>query len=700
MQTWKNKRTSKNSQKAHKPWKARVATVLFLLVTLVAGFYDFPHAWNKTAGFVKDKAHVSLPTLDEHAYRLGLDLQGGTHLVYEASMKEIPEKDRASALSGVRDVIERRVNAFGVSEPLVQTTSTGGVYRVIVELAGVLNVTDAIKQIGETPVLEFKEQGSTTDTKPTADDQKKLEELQKADRAAAQAVLVRAQKGEDFEKLVAEASIENAKDQTKGVIEKITADSVQYPQIAKAITQNKPKAGSVYWKTVEQGNTLEIVKVLENTTANNMHLSHILICYKDKQGCSKDTSAIDANLQISNLKKEATPQNFAELAKKNSTDGSATTNSGDLGWSTSDKYVPAFAAAAETLKVGTISDVIETDFGYHLIYKQEQKVIPAYKVQHISMKLSSMADVLPPASPWKNTQLSGKQLQNATVEFDQKTNNPHVSITFDKDGGELFGKLTAANVGKPIAIFLDGTAISTPVVQAAIYGGNAVITGNFTLDEAKLLAQRLNAGALPVPVTLLSQQTIGPTLGSVSLQKSITAALIGFLLVTIYMIGMYRLPGIIAIVALLLFCSLNMLSYRIFGVTITLAGIAGLVLSLGIAVDANVLIIERLKEEYGSGRDLISSADEAERRAWAAIRDGHFTTLISAVVLYWFSSSFIRGFALTLGIGVVLSLFTAVYVARQYLHTVFEWKWTHRPILFGVKKLGGAGSVGKEDKKS
>ena len=686
MQTWKTKRKSQTSQKVHKPWKARVATIIFLLVTVVAGFYDFPHAWNQTAGFVKDKTRVALPTLDENAYRLGLDLQGGTHLVYQADMKEIPEKDRASALSGVRDVIERRVNAFGVSEPLVQTTSTGGVYRVIVELAGVLNVTEAIKQIGETPVLEFKEQGSQTDVQPTADDQKKLLDLQKADRAAAQAVLARAQKGEDFEKLVAEVSTDATKAQTKGVIEKITAESAQYPEIAKAITQNKPKVGSVFWKTVEQGGSIEIFKVLENTTANNMQLSHILICSKDKQGCSNDTSAIDANLQISNLRKEATAQNFAELAKKNSTDPSAATNSGDLGWSTSDKYVPTFAAAAEALAVGTISDVIETDFGYHLIYKKDQKIIPAYKVQHISMKLSTMADILPPASPWKNTGLSGKQLQNAAVEFDQETNNPYVGITFDKDGGDLFGKLTQANVGKPIAIFLDGTAISTPVVQAAIFGGRAVITGDFTLDEAKLLAQRLNAGALPVPVTLLSQQTIGPTLGFVSLQKSIMAALVGFLLVTIYMIGMYRLPGVIAIVALLLFASLNMLSYRIFGVTITLAGIAGLVLSLGIAVDANVLIIERLKEEFGTGRDLIASADEAERRAWAAIRDGHFTTLISSVVLYWFSSSFIRGFALTLGIGVVLSLFTAVYVARQYLHTVFAWKWTKNPILFGVKK--------------
>lgn len=694
MQTWKTKRKSQSSQKVHKPWKARAATIAFLLVTLVAGFYDFPHAWNQTAGFIKEKARVSLPTLDENVYRLGLDLQGGTHLVYEADMKDISEKERENALAGVRDVIERRVNAFGVSEPLVQTTSTGGVHRVIVELAGVLDVSDAISQIGETPVLEFKEQGSELDVKPTPEDEKKLQELLKADRAAAQAVLVRAQKGEDFEKLVLEVSIDPTKEQTKGIIEKLTAESLQYPQMAKAISQNRPKVGSVFWKTVEEESSIEIFKVLENTSVNNMRLSHILICFEGKQGCTSNISALDANIQMMNLKKEATAANFAELAKKNSTDPSAASNSGDLGFATSDTYVPSFAAAAEALAVGQISDVVETDFGYHLIYKQEQKVLPAHKVQHISMKRSSMFDILPPASPWKNTQLSGKQLENAVVEFDPNSGTPNVGITFDKEGGDLFGTLTAANIGKPIAIFLDGAPISTPVVQAAIYGGRAVITGDFTLDEAKVLAQRLNAGALPVPVTLLSQQTVGPTLGAVSLQKSITAALIGFLLVAIYMIVVYRLPGLIAIVALLLFSSLNLLAYQFFGVTITLAGIAGLVLSLGIAVDANVLIIERLKEEYASGRDLMSSADEAEKRAWAAIRDGHFTTLISSVVLYWFSSSFIRGFALTLGIGVVLSLFTAVFVARQYLHTVFEWKWTHRPIFFGVTRKGGEGGKG------
>jgi len=685
MQTWNTKKKAAAS-KVHKPWKAKVMTLVFLLITIGAFVFDFPQYWNQSAAFVKDKTGLAVPTLSTNVFRLGLDLQGGTHLVYEADMKNIPEKDRDNALSGVRDVIERRVNAFGVSEPIVQTTSTGGVHRVIVELAGVLDVKEAINQIGETPVLEFKEEGEQLDKKPTDEDQTELAKRQKEDRAAAADVLKKAVSGEDFDALVQQYSTEKTKSQSKGVIPKMTAESTAYSAIAKAVSQNRLKAGQVYWKTIESGNTIEIVKVKNVTTAQNMDLAHILLCFDGKQGCTSKISALDAMNKITKLKSEINASNFSELAKANSTDPSVSSNGGNLGWGTGEKYVPAFSVAAESLRVGEISESVETNFGYHLIYKKAEKSVPAYEVQHITLKLSQMTDVVPPSSPWKNTALSGKHLNRADVQFDPKTGSPYVGITFNAEGGDLFGKLTEANLGKRIAIFLDGTPISEPTVQSAIYGGQAIITGDFTIEEAKLLAQRLNAGALPVPVTLLSQQTVGPTLGLASLEKSVLAALVGFALVAVYMIVLYRLPGLVAIVALLLFAFVNLLSYRVFGVTVTLAGIAGFVLSMGIAVDANVLIIERLREEFAAGRDLISASDEAERRAWAAIRDGHLTTLISSIVLYWFSSSFIRGFALTLGIGVVLSLFTAVYVARQYLYVVFGWKWSHKPFLFAAKR--------------
>jgi len=304
----------------------------------------------------------------------------------------------------------------------------------------------------------------------------------------------------------------------------------------------------------------------------------------------------------------------------------------------------------------------------------------------VLLPFSTAADIIPDASPWQNTGLSGKDLTRATVEFDQNSGAPHVTLQFNAEGAKLFGDLTASLVGQPIAIFLDGSPISTPVVQQAIYGGQAIITGTFTVDEAKLLAQRLNAGALPVPVKLISQETVGPTLGIASLQQSLKAAMIGFALVAAFMIFLYRLPGLLSILALTLYAFLNIMAYRLFGVTITLSGIAGLVLSLGIAVDANVLIFERMKDEYRSGRDLSTSISEGFKRAWAPIRDGHFTTFISAAVLYAFSSSFVKGFALTLAVGVVLSLFTAITVTQTYMRNVKDAKWLQNPWLYALKR--------------
>ena len=330
--------------------------------------------------------------------------------------------------------------------------------------------------------------------------------------------------------------------------------------------------------------------------------------------------------------------------------------------------------------------MVETEYGYHLIYKRDQKTSPAYTIQRVLMPLSDIYDVIPVASPWVNTALSGKHLSRAAVEFDPNTGSPFVGITFNAEGGELFGQLTQALVGQPIAIFLDGEPISTPVVQQAIFGGQAVITGDFTLNEAKLLAQRLNAGALPVPLALLSQQTVGPTLGATSLSMSVKAALVGFVLVALYMVAYYRLAGLFSVAALILYAVLNLAVYRIFGVTITLAGVAGFILSLGMAVDANVLIIERMKEELASGRDFASATREGFIRAWPAIRDSNVATLVVAVVLYVFSTSFVRGFALLLGIGVLISMFTDVTVTRNYMDAAFPRKTLALPAVSGLSK--------------
>lgn len=329
--------------------------------------------------------------------------------------------------------------------------------------------------------------------------------------------------------------------------------------------------------------------------------------------------------------------------------------------------VPEFETALFAQATGTISDVVETPFGFHLIWKEaERKQMDAH-VRVIEFNKLTKEDIVPPQTQWKDTKLTGKQLQSAKLEFDPQTRAAQVSLQFDDEGSKLFAEITKKNIGKPVAIFLDGQSISQPVVQNEILGGRAVITGSYNLTEAKLLARRLQAGALPVPIKLIAQQTVGPTLGADSLSRSLKAGLAGFILVALFMLALYRLPGLVSVVALGLYAALLAALFKLIPVTLTLAGIAGFILSLGIALDANVLIFERLKEEWRSGKGLLEAMEEAFRRAWPSIRDGHVTVLISAAVLYGFSSSGIRGFALTLAIGTLLSLFTAIVSTRTLL---------------------------------
>ena len=245
-------------------------------------------------------------------------------------------------------------------------------------------------------------------------------------------------------------------------------------------------------------------------------------------------------------------------------------------------------------------------------------------------------------------------------------------MEFNDEGGKIFAELTKNNIGKRIAIYLDGEAISVPKVDEEIPDGKAQITGQFTQQEAKQLAERLNTGALPVPINLISQQNIGPSLGKTYLDKSLRAGFWGLLAVAIFMIVYYRKNGILAVVALLVYIALNLAIFKLIPVTMSLAGIAGFILSIGMAVDANILIFERMKEEKALGRETAGVLDEGFKRAWLSIRDGHVTTLTTAVILYFFSTSTVRGFALTLFVGVSLSLFTAVVVTRILLKYVYH----------------------------
>jgi protein-export membrane protein SecD len=271
---------------------------------------------------------------------------------------------------------------------------------------------------------------------------------------------------------------------------------------------------------------------------------------------------------------------------------------------------------------------------------------------------------------WLPTKLTGEFLAKATPQFDQRTGAPLISITFNGEGAKLFAEITKANIGKPLAIFLDGELIEAPIVQQEISGGDAQITGSFTPTQAKERAAYLNSGALPVPVSLVSTQTIGPSLGTQAVHAGVFAGIIGFLAIAAFLLVWYRFPGFVAILALALYVIATLLLYKLIPVTLTAAGIAGFIISIGIAVDANVLIFERIKEEIGAGHNIADAVREGFNRAWLSIRDSNISTLITAVILFWFGTLLIKGFALTLILGVLISMVSAIAITRVFLFAV------------------------------
>ncbi len=381
-------------------------------------------------------------------WKLGLDLVGGTQLIYEMDMSNIAATDRDSVIAGLRDVIERRVNLFGVSEPNVVTMRSGNSYRLLVELAGVSDVRQAIQLIGETPFLVF----------------------------------------------------------------------------------------------------------------------------------------------------------------------------GEI-----DSAIPLQATSSQNNK-------------------------------------------------WKATELTGRYVKAAQMTFDPTTNSPQISLEFNDEGAKLFEQITGRNVGKPVGIFLDGNLLTEPIVQEKITGGSAQITGSFTIKEAKQLVQRFNAGALPAPIKLINQQTIGAALGQESLVKMMKAGLWGTLAVMAFMVLYYHSLGIFSVIALSIYIILVLSVFKLFSVTMTLAGIAGFILSIGMAVDANILIFERMKEELKKGLSRFAAIDVGFARAWTSIRDSNFTTILTSLILFYFMSSFVKGFALTLLIGVIVSMFSAITVTRTLLRVFIREK--------------------------
>ena len=432
--------------------KKVVLSLVILLLGAGVAFFVF-----KTEPKLNKNFETQNAFFKKFPFRLGLDLSGGSHLVYKADVSAVPSSEVENSMDALRDVIERRINIFGVSEPIVQAQHggfiSGSSEQLIVDLPGVTDVKKAVEMIGQTPVLEFKTQAPD------------------------------------------------------GAPQNATVD----------------KDGKV---------------------------------------------TLDLNSQ--------------------------------------------FVA----------------------------------------------------------TELTGRYLKKATLEFDQNTREPRVSLQFDDTGTKLFAKITKENVGKMVAIYLDGSPVSTPVVNEEIPNGQAVISGNFTPQEAKLLVGRLNSGALPVPITLLSTQSIGAILGESAVNAGVKAAIVGFLLVALFLILWYRLPGIIAIVSLSIFVIIMLALFKLIPVTLTAAGIAGFIIAIGIAVDANVLIFERIKEEMNSSKTVNDAVLAGFSRAWFSIRDSNTSTIITSIILYTFGTSLIKGFALTLGMGVLISMFSAITVSRIFLSII------------------------------
>ncbi len=290
---------------------------------------------------------------------------------------------------------------------------------------------------------------------------------------------------------------------------------------------------------------------------------------------------------------------------------------------------------------------------------------------------------------WKSTGLTGKNLKSASFNPDAQKGGYAVSLVFDNEGSKLFADLTARLIHQPMAIFFNGKMESAPEIQSVITGGQAQITGGgngFSAEEAKEMVDYLNAGALPVPAEIIEENIVGPTLGSDSLHKSLVAGILGLGLVWLYMLYVYRAPGLIADIALAIYAVILFAAFALFHVTLTLAGIAGFILSVGMAVDANILIFERTKEELRSGRTLFTAINSGFDRAFTSIFDSNMTTIITCVILYWLGTSIVKGFALTLAIGVALSMFSAITVTKNFMHLAFGTGNLKHPWLFGLKQ--------------
>ena len=334
-----------------------------------------------------------------------------------------------------------------------------------------------------------------------------------------------------------------------------------------------------------------------------------------------------------------------------------------------------------------VGQSIVTDFG--------QAAVQPEPTSEVALPTSEVGSATPTPAPTPapalvfHTVMTGTGLKSAAATVNPTTNEFEVAFALTDEGRQTFADFTAAHVGDILGIALDKVLISAPSISTAITEGQGVITGSFDRDSANRLAVQLRYGSLPIPLKVVESSTVGPTLGEDSLRKSAMAGVIGLAVVMIFMAIYYRLPGVLADLALLIYAAITFALFKLIPVTLTLPGVAGFILSIGVAVDANILIFERMKEELRAGRTVYQAIDTGFSRAWPSIRDSNLSTLITCAILFWFGSTFgasiVKGFSLTLALGVGVSLFTAITVTRTFLHVVLDRvRAAESPRLFGA----------------
>ena len=544
---------------------------------------------------------------------LGLDLQGGSHLIYQALNPEsnLPEGVTSDQMEALTKTIERRINSSGLGEPIIQII---GEDRLLVQLPGIKDPGRAKSLIGETARLEFKHRTSDVPPKPITNILPEDIESISADGLSPESTL-RSQDDPDPE------------------------NSTAY---AEAIVFEFSEDGAVKFA--------EIFATLERSMGKSMTAARV-----------SSTPLVPARLGVNiegnePLRFEVNGLQILRLESENK-------NKFALALPNSDTEGTSVLTFEETeAKLGT-----------------SPKVNFELSEGHIDEDIG----------------LSGDDLDSAYPSQHQSSGVPIVNIEFNERGTKEFGELTtdiyakqqSTGVRDQIAIILDGKELIAPVVNSPITQGTAIIQGpDFTIERVKDLALLLESGRLPVPIQLIQERDVDAMLGADSLRKSVIAGITGLCLVLLFMILYYRVPGVMASISLLIYAIIVLAIFKMIPVTLTLSGVAAAILSIGMAVDANILIFERMKDEIRSGRTMLSSVNIGFNRAWPAIRDGNVSTLITCAILYWFSdqlgATIVQGFAITLAIGVMISMFTAITISRTFMRVIAITPLSRKTRLF------------------